>query len=62
MKPGGVVVKEKGDWAVGERGLLVDIYTNSAGNRLAQVLISDGRLVHWSADCVRVDNKETDNE
>ena len=32
MKPGDIVVKEKGDWAVGSRGLLVDIYTNSAGS------------------------------
>ena len=62
MKPGDFVVKEKGDWAVGEWGLLVDIYTNSAGNRLAQVLISDGRLVHWHADSIKVYNKETDNE
>ena len=62
MKPGDIVVKEKGDWFVGERGLLVDIYTNAAGNELAQVLISNGQLVHWLTDKIRVYNKETDNE
>ena len=62
MKPGDFVVKEKGDWYVGERGLLIDVYTNSAGNKLAQVLTFDGMLVHWHADSIRVDNKETDNE
>jgi hypothetical protein len=62
MKPGDIVVKEKGEWSVGDRGLLVDIYTNLAGNKLAQVLINDGRLVHWLADHLRVDNEETDNE
>ena len=53
MKPGDLVEKYGGNLERGERGILVEVETNAAGNTLCYVLRNDEEVCAWYVEFVR---------
>jgi hypothetical protein len=59
MKVGDLVVKDDGHLDKGSIGLILEYpEANPAGNIILKILKSDGIMVLWSADLVRLINEE----
>ena len=56
MKPGDVVIKEKGKWYNGSIGIVLAVETNTEGHTIVQVL-TEGKIKNWYGKYVEVVNE-----